>query len=216
MSEAPLKLIFPPRPKGKMLPADLPFYEQQGKWCAQRKFKGSRNLLHISPEGKLTVANRHGDFHARFELDRAYREEIMDALKIKKGVEYWLDSELMNKEVNARNEIILFDVLQAGRYFFGSPDQMARLEILREICGDPKDLEPGGLALQITPRLWMAETYTQGFVDRFNEALTNPRIEGLVLRKKAASLDNWGHKEYETPNLIRCRKPFAPDKGYNF
>ena len=87
--------------------------------------------------------------------------------------------------------------------------------MLREICGDPKELEPGGTALKITDRLWMAETWTEGFVERFNESLKNPRLEGLVLRKRAAALDHFGNKEYETGNMIRCRKPFAADKGYN-
>jgi hypothetical protein len=40
---------------------------------------------------------------------------------LEKGKEYWLDSELMSKQTNATNEIILYDVLQAGRYFLGSP-----------------------------------------------------------------------------------------------
>jgi hypothetical protein len=41
-------------------------------------------------------------------------------------------------------------------------------------------------------------------------------LEGLVLRKKSAVLDSYGDKEYETTNLIRCRKPFSKDKGYEF
>jgi hypothetical protein len=92
---------------------------------------------------------------------------------------------------------------------------MTRLEILREVCGDPKELEPGGLALKITDRVWMAETFLDHFVDRFNEAFDNPKLEGLVLRKRKATLDHFGNAEYETTSMIRCRKPFADDKGYN-
>lgn len=209
------QVIFPPRPKGRMNPKDLPHYESLGSWCAQRKYNGTRNLIHIEPNGTLTVWGRHGEAHKKFSLSSGYRDEILSALRLEKGKEYWLDSELMSKQTNATNEIILYDVLQAGRYFFGSPDQMTRLEILREVCGDPKELEPGGLALKITDRVWMAETFLDHFVDRFNEAFDNPKLEGLVLRKRKATLDHFGNAEYETTSMIRCRKPFADDKGYN-
>jgi ATP-dependent DNA ligase len=212
----PATIIFPPRPKSKMLPTDLPYYEKTGKWVAQRKFRGSRCLLHISPEGELTLTNRHGGYFARFSLDRKYKQEILNGLRLEKGKEYWLDGELMNKDENATNEIILFDVLQAGRYFFHSPTQMERLKLLREICGNPTEYCRSGIAMQVTPRLWMAETFEGDFVKHFEEVMPNPQLEGLVLRKREAALDNFGHQEYETPNLIRCRKNFAKDKGYNF
>jgi hypothetical protein len=209
------QVIFPPRPKGRMNPKDLPFYEESGLWCAQRKFNGTRNLIHIEATGKVSVWGRHGEPHKKFSFNNTYRDELLSCLKLDKGVEYWLDSEVMNKQANATNEIILYDVLQVGRYFFGSPDQMQRLEILKGICGDPQDLEPGGLALRLTDRVWMAQTFPDHFVDRFNESLSNPKLEGLVLRKRKAALDHFGNVEYETGNLIRCRKPFAEDKGYN-
>lgn len=211
-----MKIIYPPRPSGKINPTDLPYYESTGKWCVQRKFNGHRNLIHISPDRVVTFASRHGQEHKKWTPSPQLKEELLSVLELQKGLEYWLDGELMAKQVNATNEIILFDVLQEGRYFFGFPDQMKRLEILKGICGNPKVLEPGGIALEVSPKIWMAETWTDHFVDRFKEALPNPRLEGLVLRKKAAALDNFGQTEYETGNVIRCRKPFSENKGYNF
>jgi hypothetical protein len=218
-----LKIIFPPRPKGKMLPKDLPYYESTGKWLAQRKFRGSRIVINISPSGEITIGSRHGSSFARFALDRKYRDEIMSGLNIQKGIEYWLDGELMNKDENAQNEIILFDVLHFGKYLFGSPDQTERLNILNYICGDPKEYCSSGIALQVTPRIWMAETFTSNFADRFKESLPVVQLEGLVLRKKKSALDHFGNVEYETNNIIRCRKPFACESpklhrsgGYEF
>lgn len=210
------KVIFPPRPKSRMVPQDLPYYESQGTWCAQRKFNGTRNLIHITPNRQLTVWGRRGEAHKKFILTSKFRDEILSCLKLTPNLEYWLDSELMNKQTDATSEIILYDVLQAGRYFFGSPDQVTRLALLQEICQNPQILEPGGIALQMTPRVWMAETFFEKFVERFNESLGNPKLEGLVLRKRAAALDNFGTSLYETANLIRCRKPYANDKSYNF
>lgn len=211
-----MSVIFPPRPKGKMNPKDLPYYESTGLWVAQRKFNGVRNLIHITSDNKLSIFGRYGKKHEKFSLNNSYRDEILSCLKLEKGKEYWLDSELMSKQTNATNEIILYDVLQVGRYFFGSPNQMERLEILKNICGDPKKLEPTNLALKISNRVWMAQTFPNHFVDRFNESLINPKLEGLVLRKKLSCLDHFGNCEYETSNVIRCRKPFSEEKSYNF
>ena len=209
-------VIFPPRPRGKLNPKDLPYYNSQGIWCAQRKFNGSRNLIHVKKTGELSLLSRHGESHRKFVLGGSFRDEILSALRLQPGVEYWLDSELMNKQVNATNEIVLYDVLQAGKYLFGSPDQLTRLEILKDICGNPTTLEPGGIALKVTSRLWMAETFMDEFVARYQESLENPKLEGLLLRKRKAALDNFGTAEYETGSMIRCRKPFGNEKGYNF
>lgn len=210
------KIIFPPRPKSKMLWNDLGHYESCGKWIAQRKFRGSRAVVYIDASRNVTLGNRHGRQFSRYELEPELRDQLLDTLKLEQGKAYWLDGELMNKGEKPSNEYILFDVLQAGRYLFGSPDQMRRLEILREICGDPKNLCQSGIALEVAPKLWMAETFQSGFLQKFQEASEVDELEGLVLRKKSAVLDSYGDKEYETTNLIRCRKPFSKDKGYEF
>jgi hypothetical protein len=216
-------IIFPPRPKGKMLWTDLPYYEKTGLYVAQRKFRGSNSVLNISKQGKIIFGNRHGREFANFRLSKDYQDEILSCLVLKPNTEYWLNGEIMNKDENAKNEIIFFDILQEGRYFFQNPDQEKRLEILREICGDPKELCEEGLSLKISPRLRLAEVFEKDFVLRFKEAYPIKRIEGLVLRKRKSALDNFGVKEYETSNLIRCRKPFAVETpkdqrsgGYEF
>lgn len=204
-----LRIIFPPRPKGKMLYTDLPYYEGTGKWVAQRKFRGSNAVIHISPDRQVTLGNRHGKHFAKCPMDRQYRDEILSSLNLEKGVEYWLNGELMNKDENSTNEIIFFDVLQIGRYFFGSPDQMKRLELIKGICGEPTKLCHSGIALEISPRLWLAQTFDKDFMARYKESLPIQQLEGLMLRRKAAAIDNFGHEEYDTTNLIRCRKQFA-------
>jgi len=218
-----MKPIFPPRPKGKMLHTDLPYYESTGKWLAQRKFRGSNALIHIAKNSDISLFSRHGSPFARFSLDKSYKNEILSGLNLKFGTEYWLNGELMNKDQNSTNEIILFDVLAVDRYFFGNPNQLERLQILNEICYHPKSLCDSQIALRVTDKIWMAQTFDHNFVERFEESLPVPQLEGLVLRKKFSSLDNFGFSEYETSNMIRCRKPFAVETpksqrsgGYSF
>lgn len=221
-----MKIIFPPRPKGKMLSSDLDYYEKSGKWIAQRKFRGSRAVVHISTSREVTLGNRHGKQFSKFSLDKNYRQEIVDSLHLEANKEYWLDGELMNKDVNATNEIIFYDVLQAGRYLFGNPNQMERIQILDEICGKPRiyvDCNIPEFAYRVSPRIRMAETFNDQFTKHFAEAEKFPQLEGLVLRKRDSALDNFGQSEYLTANLIRCRKAFAVETpklqrsgGYEF
>lgn len=218
-----MRFIYPPRPKGKMLSTDLPFYESTGKWLAQRKFRGSNCVIHISRNSEISIGSRHGKPFARFVLSKNHQEEILSGLNLRHGTEYWLNGELMNKDVDSTHEIILFDVLAVGRYFFGNPNQEERLEILKDICHNPKNLSASKIALQVTPKIWMAQVFESNFSQRFEESLPIQQLEGLVLRKRLSSLDNLGHSEYETSNLIRCRKPFAVETpkyhrsgGYSF
>ena len=101
-----------------------------------------------------------------------------------------------------------------GKYLFGSPTQMVRLELLRKICRSPKNLEPAnGIALVVTDHIWMAETWDKDFVKHFNLFLATDEIEGVVLREKNSVINHVGTKEYEIDWIIRCRKPH---KNYNF
>lgn len=205
--------IYPPRPVGKMNPADLPFYERSGRWIAQRKFNGCRNLVNIRQNGEVRAFTRDGLPQSTFS--NVHVQEILKYLRLEKGVEYWLDSEIMSKTPNSNKEVVFYDVLQVDKYLFGGPKLLKRLDILSEICGLPKEWVKDRLALQISDHLWLAETFKSDFVARFNESLANPQIEGLVLKKIDSVLDYYGDKYYETNWLIRCRKPFSATKGYN-
>ena len=199
-----------------MPPADLPYYESSGKWLAQRKFNGSRCVIYISKDRYVSICNRHGGAFARFSFTKPMVDELLSCLKLQDGKDYWLDGELMNKQAGATNDIVFYDVLQAGKYLFGNPTQVDRLEILNEVCGNPTSMCESGIALRISDNFRMAESFFSGFTARFAESAPSKLIEGLVLRKRAGCLDNYGEKEYETSNLIRCRKPFSKEMGYDF
>lgn len=211
-----MKFVFPPRPKGKMLPVDLPLYEKSGEWLAQRKFRGSRALIYISKDKQVFLGSRYGRPFSNFDLDNNRKDELLSLLALEKEKDYLLDGELMNKDVNSSKEIIFFDVLKVGKYFFYHPTQIERLKILEEICCYPKNLCDSGIALEISKNFLMAQTFYDKFDERYKESLLNPRLEGLVLRKRNKGLDHSGENEYETSDLLRCRKPFSQEKGYEF
>lgn len=206
-----MKYLFPPRPKSKTTPIDLPIYEKMGQWVIQRKFNGTRNLICIDLNGVIKFYNRYGKPHARYQPSKNIIKSIQN-LNLDQGKDYILDGELMNKQKGNPEIVVLYDVLMCGRYLFSHPDQQKRLDILNQICRNPK--EKSNLGYVISEQLMLAENWKENFVEHFNESLPDPMIEGLVLRKKSVGLDNFGQSEYETNSLIRCRK--AIDTGYNF
>lgn len=210
-----MKILFPPRPKGKISPNTLDKYESSGQWIVQRKFNGTRNLIHVGCDGDVYMYSRHGAEHRQFNLSQEIKQEI-NSLNLIKGKEYWLDSELLSfktKSAYYKNKIVLFDILQADRYLYRSHNQLARLEMLDEICRSPKDLESGGLAKKVTENIFLAESFDSDFSLEFNRHIDRDEIEGLVLRKKTSFLENRGLREYSVSWQIRCRKA---NKNYSF
>lgn len=198
-----MRIIYPPRPQGKISPTQLPTLEKRQKYVAQRKFRGARNLIHRSTKGEISMYSRHGRKHLRYKMPSELKKEL-SALNFEKGEEYWLDSELMDPRIP--HVVILFDVLQAGKYLYGV-SQMERLDLLRKICNNPQSHSEPDISLCVSKHVWLAEHWTVGFSQRFEEALTNDLIEGLVLREKESILDNWGVSEYEIAWQLRVRKP---------
>jgi ATP-dependent DNA ligase len=213
-----MRVLYPPHPSVKISCHNLDKYEKTNNWIAQRKFNGTNILINISPDKKINLLTRHGHAPKTFHLSKNHVEQILN-LNLDDGKEYWfngelLDSKTKNKEYKAK--IVLFDVLQAGEYFIRKPDQIKRLEILKEICKNPKDLEPNkGIALKVGDDIWLAEYWHNDFKKHYEEFLNMDEIEGLILRKKDSFLTDFGSKKYDVPWMLKCRKPHSGG-NYNF
>jgi hypothetical protein len=202
--------MYPPKPRGRLVPGNLPEYEKSGKWLAQRKFNGTHILISISPDREVDIIRPGGEPTQQFSPTRELLDEIK-SLSLESGKQYWLDGELLNNKTATeqyKGKLVLFDVLQAGRYLMGSPKQVERLQMLNAICRNPTQLEPNnGIALVATPNVWLAQSFFSDFVPRYRDFLDHPEIEGLMLRKRESTLDKSGSKKYLVDWMIRCRKP---------
>jgi hypothetical protein len=208
--------MYSPRPHYRIRHIELPGYEAKGIYVAQRKFDGTRTLVHITPNLQVEVWRPGRTPHLQWSMSQAIIDQVL-SLNIQAGLEYWLDGELLNgktSDANYKNRIVFFDVLQAGRYLFGRPNLMGRQDILHDICRNPTQRESGhGIALRVTENLWLAETFTSNFSERWEEFIHLDEIEGLVLKKKNSVLDNFGSRKYEADWQLRCRRK---EKGYDF
>ena len=130
--------MYPPRPKHKIRPSELPKYEAQGIYVVQRKFNGTRTTIHVDG-GKIATWTRHNTPHKQWDLTEDVANQIR-SLQIKPDSEYWFDAELLNNKTMTpeyKNRLVLFDVLHAGRYLFGGPNVLKRYDLLAISAADP-------------------------------------------------------------------------------
>ena len=204
-----MRVLYPPRPASRIAPGELPELESANEWVAQYKFNGERNLICIRPSGLVEFFNRRGEKCKTFSVTDAVRKQLL-SLNLERGIEYWLDSELLLNKTSMpmyKGKIVLFDILFAGRYLFGS-NQMDRLNHLSYLCHRPVTKEPyHGIGLQVTDQVLLAEVFDNHFVDRFHDFIDLPVVEGLLLRKRKSKLDNIGTRPYDVAWQLRCRKP---------
>ena len=71
------KVIYPPRPKGRIMPTELPRLEKLGIYVVQPKYQGSRICINIAPDETVTSCDRHGSTHASFSLSQQQIKEIL-------------------------------------------------------------------------------------------------------------------------------------------
>lgn len=206
-----MKYVYPPRPVGKTIFSDLHIFESSGDWIIQRKYNGTRNLIFRDVSGNIRFFNRHGKEHSRFKASESMISTLNN-LAYEDGKAYVFDGELMNKNSDMEPFIIIFDILFAGKYLFNRPNQMERLDILRNLCGNPMTLTDWGFLM--AKDVYLAHHWEKDFLAEYQKAIKISQIEGLVLRKKSAGLDNFGDREYCTQTQIRCRKQI--ENGYNF
>lgn len=210
-----MRILYPPRPRNRIVPGKLQRYNDDPKWVAQLKFNGQRNLVFIPVGGDAQVFGRKGTPHSDYVLPAKIVNEFK-SLSLTDN-DYWFDSELLNrktKDKNYKHRIILFDVLYIGKHLFNGPTLLQRMEILANICNNPTEFELNhGIALRVTEHIWMAQTFSTDLMVRFNQFLHCDEIEGLVLKLGDSKLDSIGAKEHEVSWQIRCRKP---SKNYQF
>lgn len=229
------RFIFPPHPgdKMRMKASSLPRLEKEGDWLAQRKYNGSHMIAHVC-EGMVTLWNRHSQPFTTYKLTPDMVRCFL-SMDIDPKQEYVFDGEVLHTKAvlqatgqqAAKNTIVLFDLLWAGRYLLNwSFDE--RYNLLAKLCHSPTDLEPKKRGLVVATsgesQLWLAEVFKDEFAYRYYEMYEfdnngndkYPEIEGLVLKMTgpASRLIKVGNKMYDVDWMMRCRK--TKEKMYLF
>lgn len=206
-----MKILFPPHPNIRILYNKLSYYENTGCWLAQRKFNGTNVVIYVSHDRKVSILTRHGSAPKLFSLSTSHIDQIL-SLDLHPDKDYWFNGELLDhktKDKNYKKKIILFDILHAGNYLIKSHNQEERLILLKNICRNPTEKEPGGIAIKVTEDIWLADFWHKDFEYHYKEFIDKDEIEGLILRKKNSFISNFGQKEYDVSWILKCRKPHS-------
>lgn len=217
--------VYPPHPHSsmKIQRSQLDMYEKMGVFVAQIKYQGSRSPIKIL-NGEVEQFSRHGDSFKRYSLPKELKELFL-GLKIPKDREVWLDGELLHEKAKSKidnkqaqqNTVVLFDIIYNGGFML-DVEQMKRLDILAEMCGQPTKKEARNYAIVVvegkSSAIWMAETFDRDFTKKYDEFDKydakkndlNPLVEGLLLRRKKFKLP-MGLRAYDTRDMVRCRRP---------
>lgn len=223
------KYYYPPRPEVKITRDQLDKYDESGEWIAQPKSNGSMCELYISPEGEVRNFGRHFNEHLNlFDMN-------LDEIRKLNNTGKWmvLVGEFMNKnkfDADAKqgfNKVfVLFDIMvYNGVYMLGSTFQ-SRIELLDGLF-EHKDFN--AYYYQISENIYRAKTYTTNFRVIFNKIAETEKnikvllkrdpdddvfiLEGLVLKKKLALLEEGRSEENNVNSQVKCR---LPKRNYHF
>ena len=200
--------IYPPRPKTAVPYEDIVRYKD-GRWMAQLKLNGTRNLIFVSPEGDVEFWNRHNEKH------RAWipTPTIIEAVRRQFACGKWvvLDSELLHsKHPDVKNTIYLFGALVLDSSYLVGESYESSYDRLAIVCGNPTTLVDGygGFVSDLGGGLWLARMIEH---DRWDEAWAvaqnTPIVEGVVLKRVKAKLEMGCSADNNGSWMIRCRKP---------
>lgn len=170
---------------------------QSEDWFAEKKYNGSRLLLHYINE-KFEFWNRHSD---KFNFQP--NEELQKALSTLKLNGYCLfDGELRNnKVIGVKQKVVLFDVIIWEGELLRIPFSQRRkiLESLRL----PIEGEPLGIIQQ----------HKIDFNQLFDEVVSDKEIEGLVLKNQNGRLKVDRKSSRNSSWMLKIRRP---SKNYKF
>jgi hypothetical protein len=199
--------IFPPRPKTAIPFADAPRYAD-GRWQAQLKLNGTRNLIAVSPDGEVDFWNRHKERH------RAWTPPtwIADEVRARFACGKWtvLDSELLHsKHASVKDTLYLFGALVLGGQHLVGETYEACYAGLVGACGAVGPDVPGygGYVAEAGRGLWLARMIPPDrWPDAWDVASRSPVAEGLVLKRVKARLEPGRAENNNGTWMIRCRK----------
>lgn len=194
--------FWPPRPEKAIPPNLLSYYEKKG-WIAQVKKNGTCTVLYVRPDKSLITKTRHNSDHKLWTPSAEFTEQF----EIIPGDGWYVFAgELLHsKTKHIKDTIYLFDMLVANGEYLAGQTLQHRLKLLHALF-PRKARTLNHSHYVVAPKLWVAETITKRFLERFR-ALTPSEDEGLVLKDPQAKLQLCVKKDANRLWQVKCRKP---------
>ena len=205
------KYIYPPRPKNAIQSSDLNFWDN-GTLIGQPKLNGSNCTIYTNGL-KSVVMNRHGQRLTNFTLTEAEIKSLY------RGSGEWMviNGEYLNKNKMDEgrkafnHKLVIFDILVLnGDYLIGSTFE-SRIKLLDELYGQNDSEKP--YLYSISENVYRVKSYTNDFLNIYNDFIKIDVIEGLVMKRKSGRLESGNTENNNTRSQIKARKP---TKNYKY
>lgn len=202
--------IFPPRPKNPIPPKDLKSWDNNFM-VAQPKMNGSNCTVYMN-ENKSYVYNRHGQLLSGFSLDMS---ELRNLYRGKGWVVLngeWMNKSKIDETGNVFNsKFVIFDILVKDSNHLVGLTFVDRIKILDELY-KTNDSEKSYL-YSISENVYRVKSFDKSFLEIFNQITIGDAVEGLVLKRKSAKLENGLTENNNTKSQIKCR---VQTKNYKY
>ncbi len=202
--------IYPPRPKNAISPQDLNDWDGDSL-IAQPKLNGSNCVLFIDGKNSY-IYNRHGEKMSNFQISDSELRKIYSG----KG---WmvLNGEYLNKSKKDENDsifnnkLILFDILVYDSQHLIGNTFLQRINLLDNLYG--RNYSDKEYLYGISENIYRVVSYPNNFKELFDKFTKIDMVEGLVLKRKSAKLENGTSENNNTKSQIKARKS---TKNYKF
>ena len=199
--------IYPPRPKNPIQPKDLIIWDND-MMVGQAKLNGSNCTVYMN-ETKIYAYNRHGQRLSNFDIDTKELNNIYRG----KG---WmvLNGEYMNKSKKDKsneifnNKFCIFDLLVLNNQHLVGTTFSERVNILDGFYGRGSDF-----IHNISENIYKIESFYTDFKSIYDKLTPIDMVEGLVLKRKSARLENGTTENNNFKSQIKVRKP---TKNYKY
>lgn len=203
--------LYPPRPEHKISINTLGKFDN-GEYLAQPKLDGS-NVVLILIGDKVELWNRHGQrmvmYNDKIKFSNLYRGN---------GDEMILNGEYLNKNKKDKDgkpfnhKFVIFDILKLnGQVLVGKTFEQ-RMTILNYLypC---KETDDKYLCATDVEDIYRVKTFSKGFENIYKNLIKIDMYEGLVLKKKNATLQPMFRNGNNTGWMVKIRKE---TKTYKF
>jgi len=209
--------IFPPRPDVKIPSVDLGKYDN-GEYLAQPKYNGSCCVVFLT-KTEFKAWNRHKELLSTFKAN---------ILPIYRGIgtmviagEYLNKNKIGEFGQDLNHSFVIWDILAYNdEWLIGKTveERLTLIEVLYPcnrmiVTINGVLMSYNHLCCTKIDGIYKAPTYTFGFNELYQDIITTPLYEGLVLKKKLSKLEFGFSAMNNTSWQLKCRKE---TKNYKF
>lgn len=195
-------MIYPPRAENIATPNRLSGYDRD-EFILQPKLDGSAVTVSLDKTG-IVVLNRHGKAYTKHKGKQMFAPLQRDSLTVYAG-EY-MDKSRKDEDGKVFNHVfVIWDILTLdGKDLIGTT-VVERLDLLEGLL--PYRETSKHIYSTQFDKIYRVASYTNNFVDLYNQMVEVDMYEGCILKRKESKLEHLCRENNNSTWQIKVRKP---------